>query len=411
MTRVLAYAVDLETVKAVEIGFDTVMEHRLAPALPMLDDVDALVGELNTPALIARPHWSELERFAAGWGRSLLPSAWLADPPESCVLVPHGYLHALPLHLVRTDSGRPLCVDSALSYSSSLTALRFAMQRSVWSQDVADPFIPVRRQSRERLHRRNPFAKEHGTTDFAYLPPPGRHLAAGVDALGSSDDAWRALPAKLLQAFTSDATASEIIDEPLRDLLVERLIGKEYELVVLAAHGHRNALDALDGGLVLGAPHEPRRRELSGVFGRIRDETGLLYSFPDLPVRDLPPMLDSGSAELLSVAELEQRRAYLVCPLVVLLGCSTGRPVIHAGDQPQSLSEMFLRIGAACVLAPMWDVRLPVAREWTTEFLRALRRRTDRGRAAAAQSASRILWDAGAALQDVGCMQVHGDYR
>lgn len=426
MTRVLAYAVNLAVVRAVDVSAKTTTDIELCSTRDLLDEVDALMSELNTPALLSRPICPELERFASEWGRKLLPPAWLADPPETCVLVPHTFLHGLPLHLIRTNSGDPLCVASAVSVTSSLTALRHALQRSAWATDLADQFIAVRRKEAERRYakadRRHAKAeRRYGESGprldrsaAGYLSTGSRWLAAGVDALGANDDAWRTLPAELVKicAPESDQSIIESADQSLRTVLANRLVGQEYDLVVLAAHGHRNPLDALDGGIVLRSSPEPRGLVLKPVFGRESDTDNVPFLFQDLPQRDLAPELSpSQPAELLSVAELEDKRVHLVCPLVVLLGCSTGRPVIHPGDQPQSLAEMFLRMGAAAVVAPMWDVRISVVREWATAFLEKLGERTDRGRGAAARDASRALHERGAPLQDVACMVLHGDYR
>lgn len=412
MTRVLAYAVNLAAVRAADISAETTADVELCPTRDLLDDVDALLSELNTPALLSRPICPELERFASGWGRKLIPPSWLAEPPETCVLVPHAFLHALPLHLIRTDSGDPLCVTSAVSVTSSLTALRYALQRSGWARDVSDQFFTTRRKDAERLYAKAGPGLDRSAA--GYLTTDSRWLAAGVDALGENDDDWRALPAQLLRIYAPEVDLSmvESTDQSLRTVVASRLVGQEYELVVLAAHGHRDPLDALSGGVVLRSSAEPRGQVFQPIFGRRADTDNVPYLFQDLPSRDLASQLcPSRSAELLSVAELEHRRAHLVCPLVLLIGCSTGRPVIHPGDQPQSLAEVFLRIGAAAVVAPMWDVRMPVVREWAALFLERLGERTDRGRAAAARDASRALHERGAPLQDVACMVLHGDYR
>jgi CHAT domain-containing protein len=420
MTRVLAYAVSLTTIRAVDIYADSAIDLRLCPTGSLLDDFDALMSELNTPALLSRSTWPQLERFASGWGRSLLPPSWLADPPDAAVFVPHGFLHELPLHLVRTDSGNPLCVDSVVSVSSSLSALRSALQRSTsLGVDFADQFLAVRRERARRTNARVRRIKPAGgtrvdTIDASYIPTGRRWLAAGVDALGANDDVWRALPAELLQVLAPHEDLSTIVatDQSLRDVVTKRLIGQRYELVVLAAHGYRNPLDALDGGLVMRSAREPRALAWEPIFGRAADSDNVPYVFQDLPTRDLPPELSpSLPAELLSIAELERTRAHLDCPLVLLLGCSTGRPVIHAGDQPQSLAEIFLRIGAATVVAPMWGIRVSIAREWATQFLQGLDGRTARGRGDASRRASRTLHESGAPLQDVACMVLHGDYR
>jgi hypothetical protein len=71
----------------------------LAPVHEMLPWLDALAGDLADPTAIAEADLPELEAFASGWGRRLLPPAVLSSPPHVLVLVPNGFLHTLPLHL------------------------------------------------------------------------------------------------------------------------------------------------------------------------------------------------------------------------------------------------------------------------------------------------------------------------
>ena len=78
-------------------------------------------------------------------------------------------------------------------------------------------------------------------------------------------------------------------DQSLRDVVAKRLIGQQYELVILAAHGYRNPLDALDAGLVLRSANEPRGLILEPILGRNVDEQNVPYLFHDLPTRDLAP--------------------------------------------------------------------------------------------------------------------------
>jgi CHAT domain-containing protein len=84
--------------------------------------------------------------------------------------------------------------------------------------------------------------------------------------------------------------------------------------------------------------------------------------------------------------------------------------VLYPGDQPVSLAEIFLRIGAAAVLAPMWDITVSAVREWMTDFLRAFTG-SPNGRADAARSACHSRYENGTALHEIGCMVLHGDYR
>lgn len=385
--RLLAYSVDVERVRAVEMGPGVTREHDLGESLALLDGFDAVQRELGSPAALSRPTLAAVERFASEWGRVLLPPSWLADPPRYGVLIPNGLLHALPLHLIRTDSGRPLCADSGVSICSSLTLLRRCLQRTPGPQRPADPFL--------------------GTVPQA-LPS----FAAGTDVLGANDDAWRRLPVALLEATGGTGELLDVgdYDITLRGIVAEALGRAAYELMIIAAHGYHNPLDALNSGLLLREPETGYRLRPVEVLGQDRDAAGVPFLTHDLPARDLPPQMRPAiAAELLAMAELE-RNAHLVCPLVALLGCSTGRAVLYPGDQPLSLAEVFLRIGAAAVVAPMWDVTVGAVEAWMTEFLRAYRVHGS-SRGDAARLASRSRHDAGAALHETGCMVLRGDFR
>lgn len=385
--RLLAYSVDVERVRAVEMGPGFTREHDLGESLALLDGFDAVQRELGSPAALSRPTLAAVERFAAEWGRMLLPPSWLADPPRYGVLIPNGLLHALPLHLIRTDSGRPLCADAGVSICSSLTLLRRCLQRTPGPQRPADPFL--------------------GT-----IPATLPSFAAGTDVLGANDDAWRRLPVALLEATGGTGELLDVGDHDitLRGIVAEALGRAAYELMIIAAHGYHNPLDALSSGLLLREPETGYRVRPVDVLGQDRDAAGVPFLTHDLPARDLPPQMRPAiAAELLALAELE-RSAHLVCPLVALLGCSTGRAVLYPGDQPLSLAEVFLRIGAAAVVAPMWDVTVGAVEAWMTEFLRAYRVHGS-SRGDAARQASRSRHDAGAALHETGCMVLRGDFR
>ncbi len=173
--RLLAYTVDLDRVRAVEMGPGFTREHDLGESIALLDGFDAVRREWRMPAALSRPSLPAVERFAAEWGRGLLPDSWLADPPRYGVLIPNGMLHALPLHLIRTDSGAPLCAESGVSLCSSLTLLRRCLARSPGPSRGADPF-------------------------FGEVPDDMPMIASGTDVLGANDDAWRRLPAALLES-------------------------------------------------------------------------------------------------------------------------------------------------------------------------------------------------------------------
>jgi hypothetical protein len=413
--RVLAYAVDLNQVRAVEVTADTVNEYVLCPSDELLDGFDLLQQELNSSSALSRRNLPQLERFAVEWGRRLLPVPWLENPPDCSILIPHSFLHHLPLHLIRTNSGHPLCVESGVSVNSSLTSLRRALQRNPKvAADIGDSYIEMSRDAVKRALSRMPArSKDLLAPTITYTLDDRRWLAAGVDALGSQDEAWRKLPAELLASFVPHADVVELSAPAasLRHVVAALLVKHRYDLIILAAHGYRNPLDALDSGLVLRANLGGVNRIGINVLGRTMDAEGVPFLLQEFPPRELPADMQTAvPTEVLSIAELEQKGAHIECPLVVLLGCSSGRPVLYPGDQPVSLAEVFLRIGAAAVLAPMWDVTVSSARLWVTDFLKAF---TDPGstRADASRHACAARYQGGAELHELGCMVLHGDYR
>jgi hypothetical protein len=389
--RLLAYSVGLDRIRAVELDRNSRSEHDFGPSDALLDGFDAVQGELNSRSALSRPKLPKLERFAEEWGRELLPASWLSDPPQYGVLIPHALLHALPLHVVRTDSGRPLCAETGVSLCSSLTLLRRCLERSPREgADEVDAFVDA-------------------PTDGEQT---SRWLVAGADVLGSNDDVWRELPAKLLAVCGEDVSASDLASPELshREAVSEALSERAYELIIVAAHGHHDPLDALSAGLLLRKNERAFRVRPLEVLGRGEDEKGVPYLTQDLPFREPPPHLTPRLvAELLSLADLE-RASQIVCPLVALIGCSTGRAVLYPGDQPMSFAEVFLRIGAAAVVAPMWHVSASAVEEWMREFLLAYQV-GGASRGEAARRASRSRDEAGAALHEAGCMVLRGDHR
>jgi CHAT domain-containing protein len=388
--RLLVYSVSVDRTRAMELGQGLTIEHDFGSSLALLDAYDGVQRELSSPAMLSRARLPSLEKFAGQWGRSLLPQTWLSNPPAHCVIIPHGLLHSLPMHVVRTDSGRPLCADSGVSVCSSLTLLKQCMERSPGHNGACvDPFL------------------EDGAK-----PASSRWFLAGVDTLGASDKAWSRLPAELLAACGEDVDVCQAVAPAwsMREVVADALSGHSYELIIIAAHGYRNPLDALSSGFLLRRNDMAFRMRELDILGSHCDGSGLRFITQDLPVHELPPHVEPElPAELLSHAELE-RAAHILCPLVALLGCSTGRPVLYPGDQPVSLADLFLHIGAAAVVAPMWDVSVTAVRAWMQEFLMAYRNH-GKSRSEAARMASRNRHEAGAALHDAGCLLLHGDYR
>ncbi|MFD7735746.1 CHAT domain-containing protein [Kitasatospora phosalacinea] len=387
--RLLAYVVDIDRIRAIEVVAGSSIEHDFGPSAAILDDHDELVRDLASPAALSQPTVPTLERFAAGWGRRLLPPAWLSGPPRTAVIVPNSFLHGLPFHLIRTESGNPLCVESAVSISSSLTLLERCLARSEHrASGRIDPFL-------------------HGGVRSG-----SRFLLAGVDALGHSDAAWRALPLDLLRACGEDpeTSAQNVRHLSMRDMLLQAMSGRAYEMAIIAAHGYGDTTDAFGSGLVAAANTWGFVGRPISVLGSAVDADGVRLMTQDLPHYPVPSELSpSMPSEMLTLRDLE-RSAHLSCPLVALLGCSTARPFLHPGDQPVSIADLILKIGASAVVAPLWDVTLTAVSAWMTTFLVAWRR-TGLSLGEASRTACKERHDAGAPLHETGCLVLHGNFR
>lgn len=115
-------------------------------------------------------------------------------------------------------------------------------------------------------------------------------------------------------------------------------------------------------------------------------------------------------AEILTSAELEVD-GRIDAQLVVLLACSTGWGRVLDGDEPASLAESFLHIGAPSVIAPMWDSDYGPTREWAQRFFEAW---AGQGypKALAARHATRELRDGSYAdrPERLGALTLRGDW-
>jgi len=235
-----------------------------------------------------------------------------------------------------------------------------------------------------------------------------RFLLAGIDAHGVKDREWQELPGRILSAALPEVDIpppDELQSERLR--IKTLLEHRSYDLVMIAAHGYYDSLDPMGSGLILRRGSGLSDRPVS-VLGERADRQGIPYNFPDLPVRQpalkLPTALNG---ELLSVAELAQH-GHVECPLVALLGCSSGRAVVAPGDHPMSMADMFLKIGAGAVLAPMWDITLTACEAWMTRYLRHWSSGRARGEAARAAASDGV--NDGEPLHHIGAMALHGDW-
>jgi CHAT domain-containing protein len=95
--------------------------------------------------------------------------------------------------------------------------------------------------------------------------------------------------------------------------------------------------------------------------------------------------------------------------LVLLLGCSAGSGRVLQADEPASLAETFLHIGASSVIAPMWDTDISATSQWAQAFAHSWVG-TERPTALAAMDASRALSDDGYGIERFGALTVRGDW-
>jgi CHAT domain-containing protein len=342
---------------------------RLAPARDLLAPAAGLRDELADTMAVALRRLPRLDEFTRTWGRQLIPAGLLADPPDVLVLVPHGLLHQLPLHLVRADDGRALACRAGIAYSSSLALFC---------------------RTATRNHTR--FTSWDTTRPAA---------GGGTDVLGDADTRFRRLAADVLAQFPQ-AAPDKVMTRPFGRVAAKRAL-EDFRNAVLCivTHGFADPDQHRDSGLLVDAQDAVAYRELRLY--------GAKWTALDLPLRDLPdrPPIRR-PAEVLTLADLE-----LLAPteahLTFLVACSAGASAVLQGDEPASLAEALLRLGSGGVVAPMWDCDYDLATAWTRTFLRAWAG-GKAPKALAARAAFRALGD-GTDPAALGPLHLRGDWR
>ncbi|MEV5956184.1 CHAT domain-containing protein [Streptomyces sp. NPDC051987] len=332
----LVYQVGRERIGGTYLAPDGRRENLwLAEVASVLPALDGLRAELNDGMALARGRVPQLRAFSRGWGRSLLPDAVLADPPDVLVVVPHAMLHDVPLHLVHGADHVPLGCGIGVSYASSM---------SLFTRCVA----------------RNP-ARRHDPVAWSPRPPRKRTFAAGgADLLTGREGMFRALPLMLADMFAR----TDLIDRQRPGMTrraVKDAVAAAPDVLMLVAHGIVDGTDHRMSGLLLHQQHD-------GGWWDIELAPGQTLQFRDLPLAD-PPRAGArgGPVELLTASELEIN-AQLRSELVVLLACSAGSGRVLEGDEPASLAETVLRLGAASVVAALWDADFAATRDWVAAF-------------------------------------------
>jgi CHAT domain-containing protein len=329
----------------------------------LLGPVARLRDELAGATDVAVRRLPELVRFAAGWGRSLIPPAILDDPPDVLVIVPHALLHGLPLHLVQADDGRALACCSGISYASSPTLLLRGAARN-----------PARRA--EQAERR---------------------VAAGggTDVLSREDDEFRGIATDVLAEF-----GAAVADPLFRLEIRSAFRNPANQVACIITHGFVDPSVHGDSGILIDPP-----AGVTTFHQRIGDET---FTRMDIPVRDVPAGVRTARpAEVLTLGEIEMDDPTSV-ELTILLACSAGASDVLQGDEPASLAEAMIRLGSVSVIAPMWACDHLLARAWIRAFLAAWQR-GGMPKALAAREAFLALGD-GTDVTELGPIHLRGDW-
>lgn len=351
----LVYVVGREDVSVALVERGSWRWLTLGPVAPLLEPVAALRDELTDPMKSGRGRVPRLREFAAGWGRGLLPREVLASPPDVLVVIPHEFLHQLPLQLVLADDGRALAVQAGVAYCSSITlfSLVTGRRRPSVERTGAAAGVDVLDAGPDRFAG---LAEEVGRSLRAVeAVEAARPAASFVHVVRPDDD-----PRRLLAALFGSADDAPAV---LGRLHAKRLLHEPgADLVCLVAHGYVDPERHAQSGLLLAATIETWRQ--LRLYGR--DMT-----FPDRPLRETPATLPiKRDAELLTLTELELDEP-TTAGVVMLLACSAGASVQLRADEPGSLAESMLRRGGSSVIAPMWDCDFGVVQPWAQAFLDA----------------------------------------
>jgi len=350
--RVGALLYTLSTSKITFMGIDGIGNRQVftgGEVRELVSKLTRLHEELSDGMAIARGVVPNLRDFIDNWGRQLLPpKSWLEDI-DVLVIVPQGDIHGIPLHLVLCDH-QPLGALVGITYSSSMSLMSRCMSRN-----------PVRKGNLASWifeEDRHP----------QYLQKTLTAIVGGVDVLGDKNNIFKDIITEIVEyakgeVLNFSSKDSTMFSEFSRNCLKTAFrCTNKANILCVAAHGYIDFNNHRMSGLLLA-------RDRVGIALRnIPLHGGRYFDFRDLPLRDLPVELQpSIDAEVLTSAELEID-GVLDSEIVALLGCSTSAGRVFPGDEPASLAESFLHIGACSVLSSAWDVDIDFVKEWSGHF-------------------------------------------
>jgi CHAT domain-containing protein len=307
---------------------------------PQIDALSAALQGEYSPAA-AR---DMLHAFSHEWGVRLLPPASSLLCHDVLVIIPHHFLHGIPVHAIWFPEQKQfLATLLGVSYCSSATLLQRCMDRN-------------------RARTTDMSKWEFGTNDG--LPSgapasPAFCISLGADVIGEKSEQYQELAASFAQSF-----GEHYVFPIAARAFKNRLSGeKRAEAVCIVSHGYVDTDISDNSGLLLQAdPIGFAERPIH--FGPNRS-----YHFRDLPFRYLPPAIETTRlAELMTIGEMKVN-AETDAELVALFACSSGAGEMLSGADFNTLAYQWLKTGASSVLANFWELDIDFARGWSPLFL------------------------------------------
>jgi hypothetical protein len=316
---------------------------RWARAYPLIDEF----LEATKPNASVSRSSSVFERFSAEWGRELVPPAEDFARFDVLEIIPHHTLHGLPLHVIQPAGGASfLATTHGIAYCSS-------------------GHLFVRCVGRNVVRKSAPCAWQFATGEddgpVTAPEPPRSCNGSAVDVVGDATARFLSLADTFARHFPEPFTDS--IWPANRNMLKTYMNQpKRSDVICVVCHGYLDPVSADDSGLLVG--------RLPGLGKRpLFEHSGLYYLIRDRPFRHVPAEIEPRQeTELLTIRELtvDSRSD---AELVALFACHTGAGQLVSSDDFSSMAYQWLKIGAASVLANLWELDLQIAETWSSLFL------------------------------------------
>jgi CHAT domain-containing protein len=322
-------------------------------AFPLVDRLASVIQEpFASPSTALAKVFQD---FCHAWGRELLPPPEELQPFDVLVIIPHHFVHGLPLHLVSLAGDDSfLGTTHGVAYCSSGTLFARCVERNrARRSDLLDWTFD---QTAEADH------------DRIAGPPARSAIYYGVDVLTGKDPAYRELARSFAGHFQTAvlATSRDEIKNALYPFLPVRP-----DAICIVCHGYYDPASTDRSGLLVAI-----RRGVSSLRN-IRVHRDTILRIKDHPFVEIPFHLDPVSPrsaptgifdpETLTIGELKVHGS-TDAELVALFGCSTGTGQVVSADEYTSLAYQWLKAGAASVVANLWEADLPTVTEWVDLF-------------------------------------------